>query len=155
MLQDYLGFRHSVGQNVTFGDVSFNDREKIWHFFANLLTIKCISHSPARPSQNSNTQAWVHTWRSLFFNPAPEAVHAEGTLPEWGDLSEPGAAGGAQRAGGEVPAVCWGAGALLRHVWGVHRGQGPKTAGLTLFPHFPSQVGALTQCTIALFNCSK
>lgn len=70
-----------------------------------------------------------------------EAVHAEGALPERGRLPEPGAAGGAARAGGEVPPVRGGAGALLRHVRGVHRGQGPKAAGFTLFPHLPSQVG--------------
>lgn len=67
-------------------------------------------------------------------------MHTEGALPQRGDFSEPGAGDGGQGAGGEVPAVCGGAGALLRHVWGVHRGQGPKTAGSTLFPHFPSQV---------------
>lgn len=71
---------------------------------------------------------------------ATEAVHTEGALPKRGDSSEPGAGDGGQRAGGEVSAVRGGAGALLRHVWGVHRGQGPKTAGAALFPHFPSEV---------------
>lgn len=72
-----------------------------------------------------------------------EALYAEGALPERGHLPEPGAAGGAAGAGGEVPPVRGGAGALLRHVWGVHRGQGPKAAGVTLFPRLPSQVGAV------------
>lgn len=86
---------------------------------------------------------------TVFLCYLSEAVYAEGPLPERRDLSQPGAAGGAQRAGGEVPAVCRGAGALLRHVWRVHRGQGPKTAGLTLFPHLPSQVGILAQCAVS------
>lgn len=75
-----------------------------------------------------------------------EALYTEGALPERGHLSKPGAAGGAPGAGGEVPPVRGGAGALLRHVWGVHRGQGPKTAGFTLFPHLPSQVRAAAGC---------
>lgn len=33
------------------------------------------------------------------------AVYTEGSLPERGDLSKPGGAGEAHRAGGEVPAV--------------------------------------------------
>lgn len=82
----------------------------------------------------------------FHFPPPPlvcEALYAEGALPERGHLPEPGAAGGAAGAGGEVPPVRGGAGALLRHVWGVHRGQGPKAAGVTLFPHLPSQVGTV------------
>lgn len=67
-------------------------------------------------------------------------MHTEGALPKRGDLSEPGAGDGGQGAGGEVPAVRGGAGALLRHVRGVHWGQGPKTTGAALFPHFPSEV---------------
>lgn len=79
---------------------------------------------------------------AVFHSLASEALYTEGALPERGHLSKPGAAGGAPRAGGEVPPVRGGAGALLRHVWGVHRGQGPKAAGFTLFPHLPSQVRA-------------
>lgn len=78
----------------------------------------------------------------VFRSLVSEALYPEGALPERGHLSKPGAADGAPRAGGEVPPVCRGAGALLRHVWGVHRGQGPKTAGFTLFPRLPPQVGA-------------
>lgn len=85
--------------------------------------------------------AWIKQAGSNSFSDfAREAVHAEGALRKRGDSSEPGSGDGGQGAGGEVPAVRGGAGALLRHVRGVHRGQGPKTAGAALFPHFPSEV---------------
>lgn len=92
----------------------------------------------------------MHSVHDLFFWYASKAVYAEGALPVWGDLSNPGAASRNQRAGGEVPPVCGRTGALLRHVRRVHRGQGPKTAGFTLFPHFPSQVGVLAQPVVML-----
>lgn len=90
-------------------------------------------------------------WQSSSCVCVSQAVHAEGSLPERGDLSKSGGGGEAQRAGGEVPAVRWGAGTLLWHVWGVHRGQGPKATVFALFPHFPSQVGDLAYYILAFY----
>ena len=88
---------------------------------------------------------------TVFFLCSCPALHTEGSLPERGDSSEPGAGGEAPGAGGEVPAVRRGAGALLWHVWRVHRGQGPKAAVLALFPHLPSQVGDRTLRILAFY----
>lgn len=117
-----------------------NRKQGIYFISADDKTLFCVVQDlhTTSPCPANNVCIYAHIL----------AVYSKGALSVWGDLPKPGATGGAQGAGGEVSAVCRGAGALLWDVWGEHWGQGPKAAGLTLFPHFPSQVGVLTMYSL-------